>query len=147
MRKAMLGGLTIVLLLAAPGAVQGEHSLRFRAEDGETFSYTTKIDVELQSPGFTMKMKGTTVFAFTCRTSKAPFEIEGKIHRETFDLKLEIPMIGKISGRVDTAKKKPEAPENVMDFRRGMIYGLWVKHHARVGKPFTVVVGERGGII
>ncbi|MHC4599044.1 MAG: DUF6263 family protein [Planctomycetota bacterium] len=147
MRNVLLGSMTIVLLLAAPGAARGEHVLKFRAEDGETFTYTNKIDMELQSPGFSVKIKGTTVFAFTSRSSKAPFEIEGKIHRDIFDLQFEIPMIGKISGKVDTATKKPEAPENPMDFRGGMLYGLWVKHHARVGRPFTVVVGERGAIV
>ncbi|MHC4777645.1 MAG: DUF6263 family protein [Planctomycetota bacterium] len=144
-------GTTLVVFLtlaavAPAGALEAQHDLKFKAVEGEEFTYVTKLDLELQSPGFKMELKGKTVFAFKSLSSTSPYDIEGKIVRETIDLEFQIPMVGKISGKVDSSGEKPDPPENPMDFRRGILYGLHVKHAARVGKTFTVVVDEKKGI-
>jgi len=139
--------LPLLLLGTLAETAGAQQVLRYRVGEGETFTYTLKVKLELKSPGMRMELEGTTVYVFTARNGSAPFEIEGKIHRERFDLEMKIPMIGKISGKVDTAGEKPDPPENPMDFKRGIVYGLYVKHASRVGKSFTLIVGEQGEII
>ena len=57
MRHALFVLSALAGLLAGPVAARGEHLLRFRGEEGETFTYTTKLDLELSGPGFSMTLK------------------------------------------------------------------------------------------
>ncbi len=135
----------VALLLAATPAL-AQHDLRYRAKKNETFHCIVKVKASITLPDYKMAMSGKSIYAFTCISERAPLELEGRIHREILDISFDIPGIGKISSKVDTKGKKPAPPENLMDFKKAIPYGLYVKHTARVGKRFITVVGLQGEI-
>ncbi|MHC5036448.1 MAG: DUF6263 family protein [Planctomycetota bacterium] len=147
MKRTFAVGTALLLASLVEPSARAQQTVRYRASEGETFSYILKSKMTLRSPGLDVTIRGESVYGFTCRNGAPSFEIEGKILREKFDMEMKIPMIGNLSGKVDTAKANPEPPENPMDLRRAIVYGFAVKHKARTGKPFTLVVGERGNLI
>ena len=147
MRVASSAITAVILLFTCAAAIAAEPPLRFSAQNGEEFHCTVTTDVDMRGVGFSMKDKLVTVYDFKCVSDAAPFEIATSIFREQFSLDMDIPFVGKIKGSIDPAGDRPQAPENPMDFGKMVPYGLFVMHAARVGKPFTLVVDERGTIL
>lgn len=145
-RNLPLSALLAALLLALASPSRAEESLRYAPKAGETFGYVVKADVEMTSPGFSLKVHSRIVYEFTVEDDAEPFSLQGKIRREETKIDMNLGMLGEIKGTVDTAKERPPAPENPMDFRGLIPYGLHVKSTARIGRPFTVVVDAQGEI-
>jgi hypothetical protein len=134
------------ILLAASGAAGAQEPLRFRAREGEKYTYTVKSDLEIKNPGMPMKIRSETVYAFLCESGVSPYEFRVEILNEKVTLEFSIPVAGKIKGSIDTAAEKPSAPSNPLDLGRSVVYGLYTKHRAKVGRPFRLVVDDRGRI-
>jgi|GEM_PF-2902599 len=138
--------LAALLLLAGAGDLFAQHTLRFRAEEGEQFTYTATVRIRMTG-GMDMTMDIETAYGFTCNSSAAPYDFEVEILREKVDMKMKIPMMGEMSGAVDSEGDAPPLPENPMDFKAAIPYGLYVKTRAKAGQTVALSVSDRGELM
>jgi hypothetical protein len=136
-----------VLCLAASGGADAQDALRYSVKEGEAFAYSVKSDLEIKTPGTSMKVRSEILVGFVCESAAAPFELRAEILREKLSVELNVPLAGKLKGAIDTGAEKPPVPENPLDLGKAVPYGLFVKARAKTGRAFHVVVDERGRIV